>query len=425
MKSRWWITCLLVGCSSSNSPEPSNVDAGADTFVSGPIDLQIDTYNVALAGTGVDVEAERRPVLLTELGKLSGDIVCLQEVWQESDKLAVRDAMKAHYAYAAWPKTDRTTKIDDPTDQEGKTPPAPKAPCAGLESELDTGIACLANNCSTIPGSAEGKVTTTSCAKEKCVADVVGLFGADDKTCYSCLATNLASEKIKDIAGACKTPGYPQGFGGQSSPMLLSKYPLTDVEQRVVPGCWQQRSVIRATANLPNGAKLDVYCNHLSPVIDDAFIPYTCPWGGTATADKDRWAAEQLLQAQKIIAWSQTRPKGRLVFLGDLNASPVVPSDTTIQSYGTATLDLLGKTWVEALAASYTPKCTFCRSNPLTKDTENTWLDHVFLGSIDKSAVKSTTVTFDQAIVDTPTYTAKKVPTSDHFGIRTVVTIAP
>ena len=398
------LVCVAIGCGSEATPSAqtdAGTDSGPDTAVKGPVDLHIDTYNLALAGIGVDREAERRPQLIAALGKLTGDIACLQEVWREADKVAVRDAMKAGYPNAVWPKTDRASKSDEPA--------VTTTPCAGLEADLDKGIACLAAKCAT----ADGKVTSTACAKENCLSAAATIFAADNKSCYACFAANLVSEKIADIAKVCKAPGLGLGFTGEASPMLLSKHPLKDVEHKVLPGCWQQRSVTRATATLPNGVDVDIYCNHLSPVNDDAFLPYTCPRGGTGTTDKDKWEAEQLLQTQKILAWAATRPKGRTIFLGDLNASPVT-ADKTIDSYGAATFDLLGKTYVEALAPGFVPQCTFCRKNPLTNDVENTWLDHVFLGGIDKAAVKSTIVTFDQG-----------TPMSDHYGLRVVVTVAP
>lgn len=398
-----FVLLVVVGCSSESTPS-STADTGvpADTAINKvPLDLQIDTYNLALAGIGVDNEAARRPRQLVELGKLKGDIACLQEVWREADKVAARDAMKANYPSSAWPKTDRSSKV------EGEAA-VTAVPCAGLEADLDAGVACLKEKCST----PDGKVTSTACAKEQCLASAATIFAADNKSCYACFASNLVSEKISDIAAVCKAPGLGLGFGGESSPMLLSKHPLKEIETRVLPGCWQQRSVVRATATLSNGADIDIYCNHLSPVNDDPFLPYTCPWGGAATTDKAKWEAEQLLQTQKILAWAATR-KNRAIFLGDFNASPVT-SDPAIQSYGLATLEAVNKVYVEALANGFTPQCTFCRKNPLVNDVENTWIDHIFIGGIDKSNVKSTTLTFTM-----------DPPMSDHYGVRAVVTVTP
>ncbi|MBL8721116.1 MAG: endonuclease/exonuclease/phosphatase family protein [Myxococcales bacterium] len=422
------MSAVLAGCGGDDDkPTPdtgATTDAGsdtgvttdagsdaADTFVSGPVDLQIDTYNVALAGAAVAFVAERRPLIVAELGKLAGDIACLQEVWQETDKVAIAGAMKANYPYSAWPKTDRSTKVD-------ATPAVPTtAPCAGLEKEIDAAVKCLTDKCSI-----EDRLTTTADARDKCLADVAALLGPADKSCYSCLVSNMVSEKLSTIPAVCKAPGLGLGFGGQASPLLLSKHTLTDVTQLVVPGCWQQRSVVRATATLPNGAKVDVYCNHLSPVNDDELLPNSCPWNGGETATKKRWEAEQKVQIDAILAWAKAS-KNRVIFLGDLNASPAIavpPAEgAPIQGYGAYVLDSLGKVYVEALAAGYVPKCTFCKTTLLTGGVENTWLDHIYLGGVDKSRVKSTLRTFDTKLATPFEYL------SDHFGLRAVVTFDP
>lgn len=414
---------VLSACSSKdegNTPAADTgtpvTDTGVDTMVSGPVDLQIDTYNIGLAGVGVRHEGARRPVVLAELGKLTGDVLCIQEAWQESDKVAVQNALKANYPHTAWAKTNLDSKIEDSKDAAGMTPPPPLAPCAGQEADLDTAIKCLADNCAT----ADGKVTSTACAKDKCVVATATIFAATNKSCYACLASNLASEKISDIAPNCKKAGYGLGFGGQSSVMIASKHPLSDIQHKIMPGCWQQRVVTRATATINNGAKVDVYCNHLTPVIiGDDFIPYVCPWGGSGTTEQSKWESEQLLQTKQITAWAATR-MNRSVILGDFNASPMAMG---LDAHGQLTLDELAKSYVQALVGP--ASCTYCKDNSLTDAGENTWLDHIWLKGIDKSAVKSTLVTFKGTPVTTGDAAEAKVPTSDHYGFRAVVTVAP
>lgn len=383
----------LVGCGSSSEPPP--------------VSVQLDTYNVALAGAGVPAEAERRPRLLAELGKLAGDVACIQEAWQEADKAAIVAATKAAYPHAAWAKTDRSTKIDAP----GVAPAPTTAPCAGLEKELDAAAACVAKECS-----AGDLLTTTACAKDKCLPDVAPLLGATSQACYTCFVANMVSEKLSTLPAVCKAPGLGLGFGGQSSQLLLSKHPLSAVSHLVLPGCWQQRTATRATATLPNGAALDVVCTHLSPVNVDALLPNTCPWAGAETDPQKRWEAEQKVQTDALIAWAKGG-KNRLVLLGDLNASRANAA-AGIQGYGAPVLAALDAVWVEAPLP--TPTCTFCKDNPLVGGVENTTLDHVYLGGIALAKVTSVARTFD-AKVDG----LAAVHLSDHFGLRVVVTVDP
>ena len=47
----------------------------------------------------------------------------------------------------------------------------------------------------------------------------------------------------------------------------------------VIPGTWNRRVIMSATAELPGGQELDVYCNHLTPVFDGLAFPYTGQYG--------------------------------------------------------------------------------------------------------------------------------------------------
>jgi endonuclease/exonuclease/phosphatase family metal-dependent hydrolase len=372
-----WIAIVLLGCSSQVVSETKHA----------PLDLQVDTYNIGLAGIGVPLEEARRPALLAELSKLKGDFACLQEVWQDSDKAAVISAMRPHYPYAFYADTTLATKVDDVAET---------APCVGFEKELDAGVACLASKCQT----PDGRVTSLECAVDSCIGDVATLLAAKDKRCYACLAATLPSEKIADIATQCRAPGRGLGFSGQSSQIILSKHPVSNMRYTVLPGCWQQRVVISLTAALPNGANVNVVCNHLSSIDDDDLIPYVCPWGD-GTSGKTAWENEQYRQAQRVVA---SLGSGPTIVLGDFNASP--------GGYGIRTLGLFSP-----LRGAPLGKCTFCADNPLTSGEENGWVDHVFVRS---ATVKSTLRTFDA-----PSLSAadKMWPLSDHYGVRATITI--
>ena len=119
---------LLGGCGDS---EPS---------------LAIDTFNVALAGFFIPFEAERRPFIVDAIANSNADILCLQEVWDQTDKVAIKDAAADTYPHTAFFEDDLDTPIDDATDQDGQVPPAPtEAPCAGepLTSDMNALVDCL------------------------------------------------------------------------------------------------------------------------------------------------------------------------------------------------------------------------------------------------------------------------------------------
>ncbi len=415
-------SALVAACSSSD-PAPAGPDSGTpDSAVTGPIDVTIDTFNVALAGAFVPNEAARRPKIVEALAAHDADVVCLQEVWTEADKTAIAEAAKGAYPHVVRFETDLATPIDDPTDHDGNvvTPPS-TAPCAdpALNTALGDGIDCLKANCNTIPGSEDGQTTSAKCASDSCVAHVATLLGADDKRCYGCLLANIPASSFAQMRTECGTnPNGGLAFGGRNGVMILSKHPLTESAMHVLPATWNRRIIARATVNLPNGAKVDVHCNHVAPLFNDPLYLYTGQYGKGAT-DKQGWANEQILHAKKMIAFQKTRPDARAILLGDLNASR---EEGDIEGEGSATLDELEAVYDEAIAPGYTPACTFCDDNPNTGGGENTWLDRIFLSGIPKSAVKSSARLFTEATVDGAT---GKVPISDHYGYRVVVEIAP
>ncbi|MEM6954419.1 MAG: endonuclease/exonuclease/phosphatase family protein, partial [Myxococcota bacterium] len=52
---------------------------------SDPVELRVETYNLGLAGAFVPNEAVRRAPVIEAVANLDADIVCLQEVWEQSD----------------------------------------------------------------------------------------------------------------------------------------------------------------------------------------------------------------------------------------------------------------------------------------------------------------------------------------------------
>ncbi len=388
-----------------------------------PYDVRIDTFNIGLAGAFVPFEEERRGPLVEAIAAMDSDIVCIQEAWSQSDKERIIEGARASFPHSLAFMHDLDTPIDDPTDQSGTIPPAPTMPpCAGMyEANLDAALTCLRDNCSTIPGSDEGHTTSSACAEERCIESVTTLLlgGDDSLQCYACLATNLPTESFGDMRQLCTTePNATLAFRGQSGVLILSKHPLRDGEAYVLPGTWNRRVVAAATVELPNGRDVDVYCNHLTPIFDSLAFPYTGAYGNDQVG-ADAWAAEQLLQAEKLIAYVGRRSGERPAFvLGDMNAGP---ASMGVVDEGRATYERLAGAFAPAVAAGFVPRCTHCPDNPNVSDASApVWIDHIFLHGIDPSAVQSTEVTFTEATVSTP---SGNVPLSDHYGLRSVVTV--
>jgi endonuclease/exonuclease/phosphatase family metal-dependent hydrolase len=201
--------------------------------------------------------------------------------------------------------------------------------------------------------------------------------------------------------------------------MLLSRHPLENAEELVLPGTWNRRTILHATVKLPNGANLDAYCNHLTPIFDSIAYPYTGQYGNGLTGAAG-WQAEQELQAQKLINYvTDTSGDRPAVVLGDLNASHDYPAQDIVAE-GEPTLDLLETEFDPAYASDYTPQCTFCTDNPVADATTSSWIDHILLYNLSADAVVSTERIYDVPVVPVD---AQTVPLSDHYGMRSVVTV--
>jgi endonuclease/exonuclease/phosphatase family metal-dependent hydrolase len=417
------LTLTACGSDSSPAPAPSQL-------------LAVDSFNVYLAGAFSPNELERRQPILDAVASLDSDIVCLQEVWRDSDKDALVQAAKGRFPHAVVFKTTLETPLDAPQDQTGKVPPpSTEAPCAGPDqsSKLDAVLQCVQENCSTVPGSAEGMTVSTDCVVQKCTAPAAGLlFGeTQDLKCYGCAATLLPTDTLQQIRQTCTTnKNAGLAFDGQNGLVLLSKLPLQNPEQLVIPGTWNRRTITRATVELPIGVSVDVYCNHLPPVFTQPAFPYTGDYGKGKT-NSEGWLAELLLDAQKLIDWVEANSGSRkAIILGDFNASPEL-KDQGIEAEAAEAYTLLTGKFTPALPAGFKPACTYCGKgeNVLASSGTsgpNTWIDHVFLKNIAAADVVSSTRTFTEPVVAVPPDSlATKLPLSDHFGVHTVITIRP
>lgn len=424
-------TCTLLGCVVATLL----AGCGSDSAAPAAVELTVDSYNVGLAGAFIPYETERRAAVAAAVAAMPSDIVCIQEVWRQEDKDAIIAAGRARFPHTYTARHDLNTAVTQeitPMCANGMTvPPAPTTPPCGdmaARTAFEAGIACLTRSCSTMPGSEMGQTTSTMCATTNCFAQVASLLtsSADGLRCYGCLAPQLPTETFANIRTACTTNARAGlAFGGQSGTMILSKHPLSDTETVVLPGTWNRRVITRATATLPNGARVGVYCNHLTPVFEGLAFPYTGRYGCGQTG-RDGWVAEQTAQARELIAYVQRRDgAGRAIVLGDFNAGPSSRAgQPEIIETAPETYAILTAAFREALPSGYVPQCTFCPENALTDNTPPEWIDHIFLRGFAADAARRAERTFTTATV-TVTGRAQPVHVSDHYGMRAVISVAP
>ncbi|KPK51718.1 MAG: hypothetical protein AMJ63_11620 [Myxococcales bacterium SG8_38_1] len=118
------------------------------------------------------------------------------------------------------------------------------------------------------------------------------------------MITQLPTSTLGRMRESCTTiVNQDLAFDGQNGVMILSRHPLKNVVNWVIPGAWNRRTIRSATVELPNGGELDTYCNHLTPIFDVQPIntfPSTGQYGDGMRGAAG-WQAEQELQAQKLI----------------------------------------------------------------------------------------------------------------------------
>ena len=401
---------FLGGCSDSGSSQPS---------------VAVETYNLALAGSFIAYEQERREALPDAIANSDADILCLQEVWAQADKETIRDAAKARFPNVIIFEDDLSTELDDPEDQNGELPPPPTTvPCPEGEAEdaMNAAIDCVAQACNTqSPGDDNGQTTSIDCAIGECIGQVASLLATP--RCYARLATQLPTSTFANIRESCPTVVEQDlAFDGQNGIMILSRYPLKNELNWVIPGTWNRRVIVSATAELPGDKELDVYCNHLTPIFDSVAYPYTGQYGNGETGAA-AWEEELLLQAQKLIDHVEaTSGEAPAVVLGDLNAGRDYPEQDIVQD-GEAALNLLETAFTPAYAADYVPQCTFCITNPVREpgaDDVSSWIDHIHLHNLPATSVVRTERTFDEDVLPVDDM---MVPLSDHFGMRSVISL--
>lgn len=388
------------------------------------VQLSVQTLNLGLAGAFIPHETERRAAAPPAVAGLSDEIVCIQEAWRDEDKRAIADAARARFPYALWYPHDLSTRETEIPSTCDVLPVPTTPPCTGatVTAAFNRGIDCLKQHCSTVMGSEDGRTTSTECAETECLASVLPLLtsGADALRCYGCLAPQLPMSTFAELRTACTTnPNAGYAFNGQSGVMILSRYPLSNQEQLVIPGTWNRRVILRATAAVPNAGAVDVYCNHLSPVFDSSAFPYTGRYG-CGHPDREGWATEMQAQARRLVSWVTERTgSGRAVILGDFNTGEAdTANGARVEAEALEGYQVLAAGFTVARPAGYVAACTFCPENGLNgMRTAPVWIDHVFLRNIPASATTALERTFVMPSV-TVNPGGQLVNLSDHYGLR-------
>ena len=356
---------------------PPGDGTGADTTPPEPAPLTTVTWNVGLALGYVEHAPERLPHIVAALEKETADVVCLEEVWLEADRTAVKTALEtAGYHVAIYVTTGAA------------------GGCTAEEvAPLQT---CVAANCDTVPPS-----ELIGCAIEHCAAEVGGVSSA----CQGCLTEDL-TKPLPEIVAACvdNVNANAYVFGGHNGLVLATRAPLTDEKHIDFKASLTWRSLITGTIVHPGWGPIRLGCTHLTA--DLTAPPYDGEFGS--------WEAEQAQQIdQAVTELGGTAPT---LFLGDLNCGPDGGADYVGE---------LPANFAKLTTAGWRPhlvgKCTFCDDeNPLIGGTgPGAQIDHILANAaFPDTGTPDIARTYDQPVdieVGGATITSRL---SDHYALR-------
>ena len=197
---------------------------------------------------------------------------------------------------------------------------------------------------------------------------------------------------------------------------MLSKHALGSTEFERFESTVVTRIALHATVEIPDFGQTDVYCTHLTAQLTDL------PYPGEMF---DSYQAEQAAQIDALLGWiRETAVSGQVVLMGDMNTGPAVGElDAQFaDNYAKFTAAGLRNPYLEADS----PVCTTCAENTLTGGSGNEAIDHVFFDFGDRTdglGVPTSERILDETREVETSEGTKQIHLSDHFGVRTTVSL--
>jgi endonuclease/exonuclease/phosphatase family metal-dependent hydrolase len=382
---------LTAGCASQvlRSRYPKSI---GQECADGSGKLKVMTYNLGLAPGVVSMASARTQPVVEALKKhRDTDIICLQEVWKEETVHAVIEAL-------GYPP-EGVFRVD--TRGRNEYP--------GLNTCTNDAIAslknCAADRCSQVPDE-----EATTCAKRECGGKLKWLY-LFNKPCLSCLVS-LVGSPIDEIVKTCTGPGSCRAYGGQNGVVLLSKFPLKNVESVEIPSSGVNRLALMATVDVGGKEPIEVACTHITS--EEAVPPLMSRFKS--------WSDEQKAQitviSKRLSDRAGTRPQ---LFLGDMNAGPDIPKANIIARTNETWRHIEAQGFLAPTVSLDRQYCTICSHNTLRKGAPNCVIDHVLLkdppGGTDLVPTCSYPAMYEQVTVKGYDGTEVKTNLSDHFGV--------
>ena len=341
------------------------------------------TVNVGLAPVDVSYTDERAPLAIDALASLDTDVLCVQELWRDSDYEALVAA-----ASEAFPHAQRR-------------PAMPAGTGCGAD-ELGAIGACADTHCADYSGE-----ELANCSLEHCS----GELGAASGSCVNCLLGVVgAGGDIPTIRAECGGDGT-QGFlfDGAFDTALLTRLPVLEQNALVLDSFLVRASVEHARVETPVGP-VDVFCTHLASAISDF----------TYDGEHGDWEGEQAHQITQLLRFVEERTDvngAGAVILGDLNTGPAIP-EAGIEPVWESHYDrVIAAGFEDPHADSPEVQCTACPDNTFHLGSRPKLIDHVLVRGLDTR--RATIERFFTEPVNVPTAEGSiESHLSDHYGVR-------
>ena len=389
--------------------------------------LSVDIFHGYLYGRFAQDEDAREEYVVDAIAKRDADLMCVVGIQRKTHRDAIVDAAKAAgtFAYSITAQSDLDTQPSDPRDQR---PPYTTPPCGGTVSPaaVDAALGCLISKCSTT-GTPDGYLQGGStCISSSCASQFIPLLAGnkDEKRCFNCLTTSSLSDDTHTETKAFCTASnqdYKQ-MRGQTGSMVLSRYPLSDVQTFFQGATSNQRVIHYAKVAIERDKSIDFFCAELSPAFG-ALVPYHGFYATNPDPNVDPWGQEQTYQANRLIEFVKAKAGSRPALLsGDFATSQAytAPDGAKIDAQNPEVLDLLNKAFTPAFPPGFIPRCTECAApaNPYNGDL-NIFQFRTYLVNMPASSAVGAGTFFTESVV--PLSTGAKVPLSDRWGFETLV----
>ncbi|XP_056005664.1 uncharacterized protein LOC125660040 [Ostrea edulis] len=325
---------------------------------------------------------KRAEHIANNIGSTQADIICLQEVWDDKDVLAIVKANQEKYPYTLSGLHNETQELL----QSSKTN---RPRCLEL-GVLVMAIRTVANGCLGEEGDA---------ARLKCLMEKAGYLDLS-RQCIACLT--FSGFDIGSLLKNCLFSNIQTNLPGL---LVLSKRKLLNPSMTYFR---QEKTLFnRGYISFEVDQVGDIRCTHQT---SDSLGDY---YDGNLRTVYGSWEDQHFDETKTLIS-SFPNDKIRSIIMGDVNTGPFLPIQTELQGYF---IDSYKYYKSQMFMPTFETTCTYCLENPLAMDIDSgSIIDQVLVRTPEGDiATYKTMRVFDNLIP------GETVPASDHYAVELLI----